>query len=113
MRASNTKKSFRREDRAGHLDPEHARRLLALTRAEHATRSSDTDRGFLEEGREPGGPDLASRLAESAMITATTGQDELEEDPGGELGDSFLASAVAETVPVLPDLLDDDLGESS
>ena len=110
MRVSNTKKGFRREDRPGHLDPEHAARLLALTREEHASTSRDTNEAFLEKGREPGGPDLASRLAESAMITATTGQDELEEDPGGELGDTFRGMTVAEGLPFAPDG-DDDFGE--
>jgi hypothetical protein len=112
------KKTFRREDRPGHLDPDHVSRLLALSREEHAGTSSDANRSFVVH-RERGGPDLAQRLAEGAVLAATSGQDELGgevvDPPAGELGDTFFGSGPGRPGPeaVEPDDVDgaNEVGE--
>lgn len=96
-----TKNGFRREDRPGHLAPEHAARLRALTAEEHAATSSDAQRGFLRQ-REPGGPDLAQRLAEGAVLAVTTGQDELED--GADLNDGFVETTALDEMAMGIDL---------
>jgi hypothetical protein len=70
-------------DAAGHIDPRHAENLLAIGRA---ARNTEPD-AFLEASHD----DLAEELAEAAVSSMTTGQDELrsaldaevEEERGG------------------------------
>jgi hypothetical protein len=91
------KKAFRREDRPGHLDPEHAARLRALSAEEHRGSSSDASPRVRFDADGDGG--LPSELAEASVLNATSGGDalgdaleaEVEEDRGGP----FVASSDA------------------
>lgn len=72
-----TKRPMRRYDRPGHIDPEHAERLLSIAREAHLPRN---DRAFLRGMAV--NDDLAEELAESAIMSMTTGEDAI----GQELG---------------------------
>lgn len=63
-----------RYDRPGHLDPEHAERLLALSGSSRDGQA----RAFVEP--ESVGDDFAEELAETAVATMTSGEDMLTED---------------------------------
>jgi hypothetical protein len=73
-------------DGSGHLDPREARYLLDLA---HATRTTENDEAFISSSSSD--DDLAEELAEAAVTSMTTGQDELleqletevDEDSGG------------------------------
>lgn len=92
-----TKKPFEREDRAGHLNNEHARSLL-----EKSGRHSDDDRAFV--GKRHSSDDLAESLAEDAVSAMTTGEDaptgtsdsEVPEDVGGPFVETTAGEEFAE-----------------
>ena len=73
-------------DNAGHLDPEHAERLRA---GSEGRRSRPPEAASVESSRGEG--DLATELAEGAVVAMTSGEDHLsdemnhdvEEDWGG------------------------------
>ena len=73
-------------DGAGHMDPVHAEHLLALARE---GRDADDGRAFVEEAST--NDDLAEELAEAAVTSMTSGEEELgpqleapvDEDIGG------------------------------
>lgn len=62
-------------DGAGHMDPAHAKHLLELSREGKAT----DDEGAFVKGASTG-DDLAQELAEAAVASMTTGEDELGKD---------------------------------
>jgi hypothetical protein len=61
-------------DGAGHMDPKHAAHLLALGRQDHAT---DDNTAFINATSTD--DDLAENLAEAAVRSMTSGEDELTE----------------------------------
>ena len=73
-------------DGAGHMDPKHAEHLLALSRED---RTKDDDAAFVAATSTD--DDLAEELAEAAVSSMTSGEDELgtqleaevEEESGG------------------------------
>lgn len=69
-RAAPKRSSVRRRDQAGHIDPSYARELLAMGAHEAEARP------FVGGAR--AGDDLAEELAEEAVETMTTGEDESE-----------------------------------
>lgn len=71
-------KPFRREDRPGHLDPEHVKRLRSLSAEEHRTTSSDPDPRTVFRSDGDGG--FAEELGELTVLAATTGDDAFAED---------------------------------
>jgi hypothetical protein len=92
------KKPFRREDRPGHLDPEHAARLRALSVEEHRGTSSDPDPRVVFRSSADGG--LAEELGERAILVATTGDDplvdELEAEVTEEHGGPFVETTAGQ-----------------
>ena len=80
-------KEHRLFDNSGHLDPERAERLLAGSGGRHARPPEAA--AFVETSRGKG--DLATELAEGAVVAMTSGEDKLadqmnhdvEEDWGG------------------------------
>src|SRR5260221_4224308 len=73
--ASGSKGVFQRQDGAGHLDPEHAARLLRLSRK---TDGEDADRGFVSHPHTKDG--VAEELAEGAVSAMTSGGDGIADD---------------------------------
>jgi hypothetical protein len=67
-------KDIRRQDRAGHLDPAHAKSLRAKGEENH---THDADRAFVEGRKTP--DTLAEELAEEAVRAMTSGEDSLAE----------------------------------
>ncbi|OQX68587.1 MAG: hypothetical protein B6A08_09290 [Sorangiineae bacterium NIC37A_2] len=63
-----------RYDRPGHIDPEHAERLLALS----GSSRNGQGRAFVEAERVE--DDFAEELAETAIASMTSGEDALTED---------------------------------
>jgi hypothetical protein len=59
-------------DGAGHMDPRHAEHLLALSRED---RSSDNEAAFIDSTSTE--DDLAEGLAEAAVASMTSGEEEL------------------------------------
>lgn len=63
-------------DGAGHMDPDHAKRLLELAR-EGKTTDNDAE-AFLKKPRAR--DDLAEELGESAVTSMTSGEDQLSDE---------------------------------
>ncbi|HEX4478842.1 MAG TPA: hypothetical protein VH142_27355 [Polyangiaceae bacterium] len=85
----------RRRDGSGHIDPEHAKRLLALA-GEHD--APEKDRSFFSKPRS--GDTLAEEAGEEAVLAMTTGEDEFPEDRDAtveeESGGPFVETTGAE-----------------
>ncbi|MGZ3418158.1 MAG: hypothetical protein ACXWUG_31550 [Polyangiales bacterium] len=69
------KKGFRRNDRAGHLDPKHAESLRQKARENNP---KDEDKAFVDGHKSRDG--LAEELAEEAVQAMTSGEDKLTDD---------------------------------
>ena len=78
--ATHASAPLRREDRAGHFDPQYAASLRAL-----GSRTKDDDRAFI--GGTRAADDLAEELAEEAVVAMTTGEDNLRDDLEAETDD--------------------------
>lgn len=86
-------------DAAGHLNPKEAEHLLALGRNE---RQADHDAAFVDGASTD--DDLAEELAEAAVTSMTTGEDELvaqldevvEEESGGPFTETSGSTEFAE-----------------
>jgi hypothetical protein len=79
-------------DGSGHLPAREARYLLDLA---HATRTTESDEAFVTTSSTD--DDLAEELAEAAVTSMTTGQDELveqlETDVDEDLGGPFIETS--------------------
>lgn len=79
-------------DGSGHMDPDHARRLLELSRE---GRQDETVEGFVEGAESP--DDLAEELAEAVVATMTSGEDQLvtslEAEVAEERGGPFVETS--------------------
>ena len=79
-------------DGSGHLAAQEARYLLDLA---HATRTTESDEAFVTSTSTD--DDLAEELAEAAVTSMTTGQDELveqlETDVDEDLGGPFIETS--------------------
>jgi hypothetical protein len=88
------REGVRRYDRPGHLDPAHARELLALG----GRGDGGEELGFLKARRAD--DDLAEELAEEAVLSMTSGEDRLIEDRDAaveeEEGGPFVVTGAAE-----------------
>lgn len=73
-RAKQAKKPVHGFDGAGHMDPKHAERLLELARE-----GRDAEKGAFVDSSETA-DDLAEELAESAVASMTSGEDQLTSD---------------------------------
>jgi hypothetical protein len=69
-------------DGAGHMDPEHAKRLLELAREGKET---DSDVAFVKKTHT--NDDLAEELAESAVASMTSGEEQLTGDLNAEVAE--------------------------
>ncbi len=92
------KPPFRREDRPGHLDPEHAKRLRALSKETHRTTSSDPDPRTVFRPEDDGG--LGEELGELVIMAATRGDDGFVDDTDAvvieERGGPFVRTTAVE-----------------
>lgn len=70
-----------REDRPGHLDPEYAKSLRAIS---EEGKTHDDDRAFVGDRAKD---DLAEELGEEAVVAMTTGEDDLGDDLDAEVAD--------------------------
>jgi hypothetical protein len=114
--------ALRRYDRPGHLNPEHAQRLLEMGRAD---RLADAGRAFVRRNSHRDG--FAEELGETAVTSMTSGEDALtgeldaqvDEERGGPFvetsgkvefsreTDDSIAESTREPIP-LANHLDDD-----
>jgi hypothetical protein len=89
------KRTFHRRDGAGHLDPDHAARLLQRSRENE---DQATNRGFVSGSHTLDG--VAKELAESAVSAMTSGEDAIMDDLAAkvteEYGGPFVESSGAE-----------------
>ncbi len=69
-------------DGAGHMDPEHAKRLLELGRE---GKEAQTDVAFVKKTHT--NDDLAEELAEAAVASMTSGEDQLSTDLDAEVAE--------------------------
>jgi hypothetical protein len=69
-------------DGAGHMDPAHKKRLLDLARE---GKSDESAEAFVKKARTH--DDLAEELAESAVATMTSGEEQLREDLDAEVAE--------------------------
>lgn len=67
-------------DGAGHMDPAHAKRLLALARA---GRQTDNDEAFVKKAHSNDG--LAEELGEAAVASMTSGEEQLTSERDAEV----------------------------
>ena len=67
-------------DGAGHMDPAHAKRLLELSRE---GKDADTDEAFVKKTHT--NDDLAEELAESAVASMNSGEEQLTGDLAAEV----------------------------
>jgi hypothetical protein len=85
------KKAFKRNDRAGHLDPKHAESLRQKARESNP---KDDDVAFVGGHKSRDG--LAEELAEEAVEAMTSGEDKLTDDLAAdvpeELGGPFVTT---------------------
>lgn len=65
-------------DASGHMDPNHARRLLDMAREGH---EQDSGGAFIDDAQTQ--DDLAEGLAEAAVSNMTSGEDELGDELEG------------------------------
>jgi len=73
--SATTEPALRRYDRPGHIDPEHAARLLAKS---GAIRARDEPKAFIDPKAVD--DDFAEELAETAVSAMTSGEDALGDD---------------------------------
>jgi hypothetical protein len=89
------KAPVQRRDGSGHVNPEHAARLLRLSRETHET---DEDRGFVKGPRS--GEAIAEEFGEGAVSNMTSGEDSLpdamDEDSDEETGGPYVETSAAE-----------------
>jgi hypothetical protein len=69
-------------DGAGHMDPEHKKRLLELSREGKEADSADA---FVKKARTH--DDLAEELGESAVASMTSGEEQLRDDLDAEVAE--------------------------
>ena len=69
-------------DGAGHMDPEHAKRLLELSREGKA---AESDVAFVKKTHT--NDDLAEELAESAVASMNSGEEQLSGDLNAEVAE--------------------------
>lgn len=81
---SEAKKGFRRNDRDGHLDPDHA---ASLRKKASETNTRDSNTAFV--GGHHTNDELAEELAEDAVASMTSGEGVVTDDFGADVPDDL------------------------